>query len=358
VVGVPTLALGACGRIGVEQLQGSDEGAAGSQEPTPSLVAAAAGIHGQSGDAGTAGYAGVPSGGNAGAATAAAGAASGAAGDAGRAGIGGSTGGAAPLQPLGPFEAPALIEALSHLANDDDPCFTEDRLELYFNSDRPEGLGGSDIWVSRRTSDSPWGEPELVAEVSSPAAETTPGVSPDGLVLWLATDRRGCVGGLDIWVSTRASSADTWSAPVCVLELNSPQDDLGPGPTSTLLEMVMTSRRSGLSDGDLYLATRASTSGAWEIPVMISGVNVSGLDGDARLVRGGLELYMATNRADDGDLYLATRTSTSEPFSEPEPIAELNSRGADNDPWVSEDGRYIVFTSNRSGDDEVYEASR
>jgi hypothetical protein len=389
VMSLPTVGLGACGRIRFEGLPVSDGGVAGWQE-SPALDAAVGGTVGGSGDAGRGqsddldaqppnpdassgsggesgtdavggmgGYAGVPGTGGVAGPIGTGGAVAGAGGAVGDVG-GGGTAGAGPLEPLGRFDAPTLVEALSHSANDDDPCFTEDRLELYFTSNRPGGLGGGDIWVSRRVGNAPWGEPELVAELSSSAEETTPGVSPDGLTLWLATDRRGCVGGMDIWVSTRASRAGTWSAPVCVAELSSRQNDLGPAPTSTLLEMVLTSSRSGLSAGDLYLATRSSTGAPWGTPEMIAGVSSSEWDGDARLVRGGLELYMASNRLDpdDGDLYLATRSSTSEPFSEPEPIAELNSRRVESDPWISEDRRYIVFTSDRSGDDEIYEASR
>jgi Tol biopolymer transport system component len=40
------------------------------------------------------------------------------------------------------------------------------------------------------------------------------------------------------------------------------------------------------------------------------------------------------------------------------PISELNPAFDESDPWLSADGNYILFTSNRSGDVEIYEAQR
>ena len=41
------------------------------------------------------------------------------------------------------------------------PTLSSDELSLYFGSDRPGGIGGFDIWVSRRSCrDCAWGTPE------------------------------------------------------------------------------------------------------------------------------------------------------------------------------------------------------
>jgi Tol biopolymer transport system component len=128
--------------------------------------------------------------------------------------------------------------------------------------------------------------------------------------------------------------------------------------------MVITSDRGGADYGsrylDLYLATRPSTSAPWGTPVEIAGVNTSRIDGDARLVAGGLELYLSSRRtgSDGTDFYLATRSATTEAFSPAVPITELNSSDNETDPWISEDRRYILFTSDRTGNNEIYEATR
>ena len=172
------------------------------------------------------------------------------------------------------------------------------------------------------------------------------------------------MGNIDVWVSTRASRTDAWSAPVCVPELSSTANDQGAAPSPTLLEVVFSSDRDGTVGDprslDIYLAMRASTSAAWGTPVALTEANSPRTDGDARLVAGGLELYLSSNRTGSAgtDLYVATRSATTEPFSSPLLIAELNSRDNETDPWISEDRRYIVFASDRTGNNEIYEATR
>jgi hypothetical protein len=96
------------------------------------------------------------------------------------------------------------------------PLVTADGLELVFLSERPSGYGGgNDIWVSTRaTSADPWGTPvNLGPSVNTPAIEAPTWLSPDGLTLLLISDRPGGFGGVDMWVTTRASRGSPWGAP-------------------------------------------------------------------------------------------------------------------------------------------------
>jgi len=55
--------------------------------------------------------------------------------------------------------------------------------------------------------------------------------SEDGLSLYLASNRPGGRGGLDIWVATRSSSGAAWGAPQNLGEpVNSAADDFCPTP--------------------------------------------------------------------------------------------------------------------------------
>jgi Tol biopolymer transport system component len=42
----------------------------------------------------------------------------------------------------------------------------------------------------------------------------------------------------------------------------------------------------------------------------------------------------------------------------PERLSELATEALDEDPWVSPDGRVIYFSSERSGNREIYAAER
>jgi hypothetical protein len=90
---------------------------------------------------------------------------------------------------------------------------SRDGLELYFSSDRPGGQGAQDIWITtRRNLQADWASPtNLGPIVNTPEEDSCPTLSPDGLLLFLISDRPGGYGQRDIWVSTRPTRDDPWS---------------------------------------------------------------------------------------------------------------------------------------------------
>ena len=84
-----------------------------------------------------------------------------------------------------------------------------DGKEILFNSGRPLTPGGAnvfDIWVStRRTTHEAWSAPvNLGPPVNTTFAEFQPDLSHDGrTLLFIAGVGRGGLGGFDIWMSTR-----------------------------------------------------------------------------------------------------------------------------------------------------------
>jgi hypothetical protein len=106
-----------------------------------------------------------------------------------------------------------------------------DGLSLVFCSDRPGGYGNIDLWVTTRArKDQPWGEPEnLGPVVNSPSQCSKPDISSDGLKLFFDSERPGGYGGRDIYLSTRATTNDPWSEPVNLGPIvNSSYNDLHP----------------------------------------------------------------------------------------------------------------------------------
>jgi len=118
-------------------------------------------------------------------------------------------------------------------ANDQNPGVSADQLTLYFQSDRPGGIGGVDIWVTRRASpDSPWAPPVNVGPpVNTPFIDGAPSLSADGHVLFIHSNRPGALGGNDVWVVRRSGSKDEedWEAPVNLgPDVNTTDDEQGP----------------------------------------------------------------------------------------------------------------------------------
>src|SRR2546430_799515 len=159
----------------------------------------------------------------------------------------------------GPWSAPVnLGPVVNSPYNDNHPAISKDGLSLYISSDRPGGRGGSDIWVSQRASiDDPWGAPVLVPELSSPFRDTRTTIRRDGLEMIMSTGRPGGVGSEDLWVSTRASTLDPWSAPVNLgAVVNSTAFDGAPALSFDGTTLYFFSERAGgFRKLGLYLST-------------------------------------------------------------------------------------------------------
>jgi len=85
--------------------------------------------------------------------------------------------------------------------NDMAPFIATDGNTLYFSSDGHPGLGGTDLFVSRKLSDTLWGPAQnLGFPINSSCNELSNCISPDGKKLYFASDRKGPAGNYDIYV--------------------------------------------------------------------------------------------------------------------------------------------------------------
>ena len=257
---------------------------------------------------------------------------------------------------LGAFGAPDEVDALSTSHGEDDPTLTADMLEIYFNTNQA-GSTSTDIWMSTRASTADaWGPPVQVLTLSAGGNDTIPEVSPDGLTMFLA---RGGAGVLELYASTRASRADAWGTPQVVAELNSAWDDAGGSLTDDGRSVVFFSFRTG--NFDVFVARRGSPSEAWSQPAAIAEVNSPTADVDPAINAPGTLLFFSSLRpGGEGsyDLFSARRADPAGAFEAPAPHPELNTGFSERDPWISPDGRVIYFESDRSGKSHIYWATR
>lgn len=130
-------------------------------------------------------------------------------------------------------------------------------IDLYFSSNR-SGVGGFDIYRSTLQPDETFGPAVLVEELSSASDDVRPWVRRDGLELFLDSDRPGTLGGLDVWVSTRASTADPWSVPANLGSLvNGPANDFRPALSFQGTALYFSSDRpGGFGNNDIYVSAR------------------------------------------------------------------------------------------------------
>jgi hypothetical protein len=85
-------------------------------------------------------------------------------------------------------------------SNETHVCLTKDGNTMYFTSDRKGSLGGFDIFKSTVTENGVWGEPvNLGPEINTKFNEATPFLSPDEKFLYFSSEGHGGAGGYDIF---------------------------------------------------------------------------------------------------------------------------------------------------------------
>ncbi len=84
------------------------------------------------------------------------------------------------------------------------PSLSSDKRDLYFASRRPDGFGGSDIWVSHRLPNGRWSEPEnLGPEINTSGDESCPFIHADNQSLYFTSNGLTGYGGDDLFVARK-----------------------------------------------------------------------------------------------------------------------------------------------------------
>lgn len=240
------------------------------------------------------------------------------------------------------------------------PGLSKDRLSLYFSSNRPGGIGGMDIWVTVRASeDAPWQAPvNLGPAVNTSTYEAVPSLSRDGHWLLFHSARDGGLGQWDIWVAWRRHVHDDlgWDTPFNLgAAVNTPFDESGARLVQqdrhTYL-MFNSTRPGGMGSQDIYQVElrRDGTFGPVE-PVV--ELNSPWFDNRPAVRFDALELFMFSNRpgtVGDQDLWVSTRNSMDDPWSAPVNLGnDVNTVQTDFLPEIASDRVHLYFASNRPG---------
>ena len=109
------------------------------------------------------------------------------------------------------------VEQLKGLVNsenwDSQPSINCDGQALYFVSDRPGGLGGTDIWMSEKKEDGSWKAAfNLGPAINTPMDEEAPFIADDGVTLFFASNGHPGFGDQDIFLS-RKDEKGGWGKP-------------------------------------------------------------------------------------------------------------------------------------------------
>lgn len=131
------------------------------------------------------------------------------------------------------------------------PTISRDGKTLYFASDRPGSIGGTDIWKVAVNADGTYGDPaNLGNKVNTEGEENFPFIADDNTTLYFASNGKPGLGGLDNFKIDldKGTDAVNMGKPV-----NSEKDDFGFTFNKTKNMGFFASNRSG--NDDIYGAT-------------------------------------------------------------------------------------------------------
>ena len=185
--------------------------------------------------------------------------------------------------------------------------------------------------------------------------EENPRIAADGLRLWFFSDRDRAVG--TIWEVTRQAITDDWGPIVPVLGLS-----LGEGTSNVSAGMNADATLAVLSAGaaggyDLFFFERSSADESFGEPAALTELNSASDDFDPYLSPNGLAVAFSSNRRGSFDIFLARRTSTDVPFEAPVPLELNTAEYEESAPNLSPDLAYLLYSSNRLGSHDIYEAT-
>ena len=264
-----------------------------------------------------------------------------------------------------------LGPVVNSVSNDMAPALSKDGLSLYFQSNRPiGGSGGPDLWVSQRTdTEAPWGPPiNLGAAINSSFTEGSPVFSRDGHWLFFNSDRPGGVGGTDIWVSWREQTHDDfgWQTPV---NLGAPVNSASGDSVGSYFEnedaggpplLFFSSNRplTGAAPGGPYVSEILGN-GSFGPAMVITELDSPQDEMRPTIRFDGRELFLSSSRPGGGafglrDFWVSTRETVFDLWSPPENAGfSLNTASNELTPSLSADGLSLLCASDRLDPDRV-----
>lgn len=255
--------------------------------------------------------------------------------------------------PVNAESIPGTSSELNTTSNEGYPIQSPDGLSLYIVSDRPGGfLPGLDIYVARRVStDDPWGDPEnLGLPVNSSLNEHSPTPVPGHGLFFVSSGRADGCGSDDIYFTRFKHGA--WEEPQNVgCQINSTAAESSPSyfedESGNAILYFSSNRAGGLGMQDIYFSVDFG-------PAQLApGLNTAFNDVRPNVRKDGREIVFDSTRPGSfglDDIWTASRETTADDWSTPTHLGSpINSAARETRATLSRDGLTMFFSSNRPG---------
>jgi hypothetical protein len=247
--------------------------------------------------------------------------------------------------PMIGWAVPAKITELSSPRDDFGPSLFANGLRIYIASDRTV-LDTFKIWYApRATTAQPFSPPAPAAELDLSGNEYDPEVSAGGLELHYGSS----AAPVGVRTTSRPGTSDNWTVPPDLVGIGASREgpSLALGDTRMVVSVV---RTGGIEEWE-----RATTSSPW---VLLRGhpslatLAYPGISSD------GLELY--ATHISDGQLFRATRATTSDVFGAPQRYLFGTSIDAQPiyDPELTPDGKTMYLSIDDGSSFDIYVTTR
>lgn len=204
-----------------------------------------------------------------------------------------------------PFSTPVVVAELSipgYIQHDSQPNVSANRLRIYFI--RHVGFGQGDIFMAQRSSiDAAWGEPAPVESINTPSSEFALALSGDELCLVFTSNRSG---EWRYWMATRASVPQSWGSPQLIDALEGFQ------PRSCALSIdgntlyVTAEGPTGLGGFDVWMLSRPSTAAEFGPPAHVPELSSEKDEFDVSITGDGRTLYLVRQLVNNaGSVYVS-----------------------------------------------------
>tara|TARA_B100001287_G_scaffold64598_1_gene52509 strand:+ start:4151 stop:6511 length:2361 start_codon:yes stop_codon:yes gene_type:complete len=192
------------------------------------------------------------------------------------------------LEPMGIFNSSSWENHVT---------ISSDEKTLYFVSDRPGGIGGTDIWRCVQLPNGEWSDPYNIGPpVNTKDNEESPFIHPDGKTLYFSSNCSRSMGGYDVFFS-KTEDRQIFSSPINMgFPINTVDDDLffTTSPDGSR-GYYASSREGGLGDNDIYMV---KLNDAFSEPVTILKGYID--KGDEEYLPGGISI-MVTDLSEENE---------------------------------------------------------